>query len=88
MPAIIHDGAVSFSPYSVLGTANIRRDLQSALGMPVSIFGIGGCLVADACRMGAARDANLVVGMWIGKQLSWRAGACRKLDHRRTRRGG
>ena len=50
----------------MLGTANIRRDLQSALGMPVSIFGIGGCLVADACRMGAAQDANLAVGMWIG----------------------
>ena len=66
LPAIIHDGTVCFSPYSVLGTVNIHRDLQSVLGMPVSIFGIGGCLVADACRMGAAKDANLAVGMWIG----------------------
>ena len=67
LPAIIHDDTIAFSPFSILGTGNIRRDLQSALGMSVSIHGIGECLITHACRSGGAQDAQLAVAMWIGQ---------------------
>ena len=67
LPAIIQDDVVTYSAFSLLANTSIRRDLQSALGMPVSVHNIGEALATQACRTGAATDAHLAVAMWIGK---------------------
>ena len=66
LPAIIQNDAVTYSAFSLLTDTSIRRDLQSALGMPVSVHNIGESLAAQACRTGAATGAHLAVAMWIG----------------------
>ena len=66
LPAIIQNDAVTYSAFSLLTDTSIRRDLQSALGMPVSVHNIGKSLAAQACRTGAAMGAHLAVAMWIG----------------------
>ena len=66
LPAIIQNDAVTYSAFSLLTGTSIRRDLQSALGMPVSVHNIGESLAAQACRTGAAMGAHLAVAMWIG----------------------
>jgi predicted NBD/HSP70 family sugar kinase len=66
LPAIIQNDAVTYSAFSLLTDTSIRRDLQSALSMPVSVHNIGESLAAQACRTGAATGAHLAVAMWIG----------------------
>lgn len=65
-PAIILDGKVEFTSQSFLADADLRRDLQSALGRQVMITDIG-----TALGIGAGPRLNrsgMVITIWIGQQ--------------------
>ena len=65
VPAILHDDQIKFTPQSFLADADLRRDLQSSLGRPVQLCGIG-----TALGIGAGRGmdmSGMSVTMWIGQ---------------------
>ena len=65
VPAILHDDLIKFTPQSFLADADLRRDLQSTLGRPVKLCGLG-----TALGLGAARSMDMTgtsVTMWIGQ---------------------
>lgn len=65
VPAILHDDLIKFTPQSFLVEADLRRDLQSALGRPVKLCGLG-----TALGLGAAQNMDMSgtsVTMWIGQ---------------------
>ena len=65
LPAIIDDGGVSFSPLATIGQSNLPRDLQSALGREVGLFGFGDCLAAFEAR--DLPQTDTLVALWIGR---------------------
>lgn len=65
LPAIIDDGVVSFSPLATIGQSNLQRDLQSALGRAVGLFGFGDCLAAFEAR--DLPQTDTLVALWIGR---------------------
>ncbi|MEK9557057.1 MAG: hypothetical protein VW175_01485, partial [Alphaproteobacteria bacterium] len=50
LPAIVDEGVVSFTPLATIGQSNLQRDLQSALGREVGLYGFGDCLAAFEAR--------------------------------------
>lgn len=65
LPAIIDGDAAAFTPIAALRQPSLRRDLQSALGRAVSLFGFGDCLAA--ANASSLPDNDTVVALWIGK---------------------
>ena len=65
LPAIIDGDAASFTPIAALRQSSLRRDLQSALGRAVGLFGFGDCLAAAQAR--DLRDTDMIVALWIGQ---------------------
>ena len=64
LPAIIDGDAATFTPLAALRQPALRRDLQSALGRAVGLFGFGDCLAAAEAQDLPADDT--VVALWIG----------------------
>ena len=64
LPAIIDGDAATFTPIAALRQPSLRRDLQSALGRAVGLFGFGDCLAAAQSQN--PQDAGTVVALWIG----------------------
>lgn len=65
VPAILHNGLIKFTPQSFLADADLRRDLQSTLGRPIQLCGIG-----TALGLGATHSmdmSGMAVTMWIGQ---------------------
>ena len=65
LPAIVDEGVVSFTPLATIGQSNLQRDLQSALGREVGLYGFGDCLAAFEARDMPKSDT--LVALWIGK---------------------
>ena len=65
LPAIIDGDAATLTPVSALRQPTLRRDLQSALGRTVGLFGFGDCLAASETHRLA--DADTLVALWIGQ---------------------
>ena len=65
IPAIIDGDAASHTPIAALRHPSLRRDLQSALGRAVGLFGFGDCLAAAQAR--SLPDTDMIVALWIGQ---------------------
>ena len=65
LPAIIDGDAATFTPIAALRQPSLRRDLQSALGRAVGLFGFGDCLAAAQSQ--TMPDTDIIAALWIGQ---------------------